>query len=165
MNNKKVEQILNDCHSEINNIGKIIKRLGVFDNVIPYLTKYVLIKACGTIEQSYKTIIADCCEKDQSPQVRNYIQSKFRESSRNPSLTNIHNSLLEFDQNRNNEFKSRLRRRRNVVKLRTSLKSLNDARNDFAHGGNPLISFKSICDYYDDALIIVKILDSVVVLD
>ncbi len=163
MNNQRAERILNDCQSELNNIGKIIIRLGVFDNVIPYLTKYVLIKACGTIEQSYKTIIADCCEKGQSPQVQTYIRSKFRESSRNPSLTNIHNSLIEFDPKWNNKFKSRLRRRRNATKLRTSLKSLNAARNDFAHGGNPTISFKSICDYYDDALIIVKILDRVVV--
>jgi len=162
MNNVNAAQLVTECKTELESIKAIIEQYGSFSSIVPYLTNYSVVKACGTIEQSYKTIIADCCEKGQNQQVRTYIHNTFRDSSRNPSYENICKSLADFDTNWNTLFKKTLGKKKNATKLRTSLKSLNEARNAFAHGGKPNVSFSSVIDYFKDSLVIITILDSVV---
>ena len=70
--------------------------------------------------------------------------------------------MLEFDTNWCALFKKTINKTENASNLKTSLKSLNDARNAFAHGGKPNVSFSSVVDYFKDSLAIVTILDKVV---
>lgn len=163
MNNVNAAQLVAECQTELESIKALIEEYGSFSSVVPFLTNYSVIKACGTIEQSFKTIIADCCEKGQNQQVKTYIQNTFRDGSRNPNYDNICKSLVEFDTNWCALFKKTVNKKKNVSNLRTSLKSLNDARNAFAHGGKPNVSFSSVVEYFKDSLVIVTILDSVVV--
>lgn len=163
MNNPAAKQLLTECESELADIKALISKAGPFDVSIPYLTNYALIKVSGTIEQSFKTIIADKCENNQSPQIKTYIQNSFRLNSRNPSYDNICRSLEEFDHSWNDMFKKRISSKRNATKLKTSIKSLNEARNEFAHGGNPTVSFDSIVNYFKDSYAILIVLDAVVI--
>lgn len=162
MFNENAKTLIENCSDELESINTIIERTDKFSNIVPFLTKYALIKACGTLEQSYKTIIVDYCETDVNQRLKNYLENKIRNSSRNPSIENISSSLSEFDKEWNKKFKLKLNRKKDKSKLKTSLKSLNADRNEFAHGGNPTTSFDSIRGYYNDAIKIMDILDSVV---
>ena len=56
MNNQSVEQVLDDCTSDLTSAISIISSLGRTSNVVSYLNKYAIIKACGTIEVAFKSV-------------------------------------------------------------------------------------------------------------
>jgi len=125
------------------------------------LTNYAIIKCCGTIENAFKTVITDF-HNTLHQQAKNYIEETFYKSSINPSKDNIHKSLEKFDPAWNTAFKAKLNLEKDRARIESSLKSLNDARNEFAHGGRPTVSFQSIFLYFNDAKRIIEILDEVV---
>lgn len=162
MNNQNALNFINDCLNELQGIESLINGLGHLSKPVPFLTKYAVIKSCGTIESAFKTIIADV-HSNQSVQIQNYIDKTIRESSMNPSQDNICSTLKRFDSNWNTQFKSQLNAHSNSQQLKDSLKSLNEARNTFAHGGNINQSFQTIKDYFTDSVEVIKIMDSVVI--
>jgi hypothetical protein len=84
MNNSDVEKSLLDCEDDLVRVRSIIDSMGIMSNVVPYLNKYAIIRACGAIEVGFKTILADCCSNGANSQVKNFINAKVRESSMNP---------------------------------------------------------------------------------
>lgn len=162
MNNTSVEQSINDCRDEITRIEAIINVFGQSHQIVPYLTNYMIIKCCGTIENAFKAIISDY-HQTIPVQAKNYIESTFTNSSMNPSKDNICKSLKKFDNNWNTQFKSKLSLEPNTYQLDTSLKSLNDARNEFAHGGHPRISHTSVKQYFEHSVRIIELLDEVII--
>ena len=162
MNNKSVELFLQNCKQELEDIKNIKKIVGSTSTIMMFLTRYSLIKVCGTLELSYKTIIADFCETSQSDQVKNFISNKIRNNPKNPTINNIINILRDFSIDWSEKFKEKLNNEPNSDKIKFSIKSLNDARNEFAHGGNPNIAFENLEDYFDDASILIQLLDDVV---
>lgn len=161
MNNLSAKEKIETCLEELNKIDKLIDGMGKLSNPVPYLTKYAIIKSCGTIEYCFKTILSDI-HNGQSSQVINFINNMFRNSSINPSKDNICKSLSRFDENWNDTFKDTLKNHPNKAKLESSLASLNNARNTFAHGGQPSASFENVVDYFKDSVEIIKILDNIV---
>ena len=161
MHNQTVLTQLDDCSGELEKLKQIIEVFGQSHSIVPFLTNYAIIKCCGTIENCFKIIISDF-HNTLPTQAKNYIESTFLYSSMNPSKQNICKSLKKFDVNWNNDFKSRLSNEADVDRIESSLSSLNDARNAFAHGGNPAISFASVVTYFTDSRKIIEILDEVV---
>lgn len=161
MNNQAVLQNLTDCSSELQKIQESINFVGQSHSIVPFLTNYAIIKCCGTIENSFKTIITDF-HNTLPQQAKNYIEETFYKSSMNPSKENIHKSLEKFDPAWNSAFKAKLNLETDKARIESSLKSLNDARNEFAHGGRPTVSFQSILLYFNDAKRIIEILDEIV---
>jgi hypothetical protein len=161
MNNQAALQSLNDCSEELQKLQEIIEDLGQADTSVPFLTNYAIIKCCGTLETTFKTIITDF-HSSIPPQSKSYIENTFLNSSLNPSKDNICKSLKKFDEQWLLEFKNMLNAKLNKSRLETSLSSLNEARNTFAHGGNPNLSFASVVSYYKDSREIIEILDEVV---
>jgi len=161
MNNSEVDSIIDECKLELDNIEKIVNNLKQTSNIIPFLTKYAVIKTCGTIELSFKTLISDFCSNNQNEQIKNYISKTVRESSINPTKDNICSLLLKFDKDWNIAFKEKLNLQKNKEKILFSLKSLNESRNTFAHGGNPTTTFQSVKDYFNDCIEIIFILDNI----
>lgn len=162
MNNQGVEQMLNDAVVEFDAIDVQINQIGIMSPMRKYLTHYSLIKACGVIEYSFKSIVADYhngCAK----QLQTYIDKTVRDSSMNPSLDNIRGLLRKFDDNWTDQFNNSLKRHPNNSRLTSSLNSLNTNRNTFAHGGNCNVSFGDIKRYFADAVEIIRCLDAVVV--
>lgn len=162
MNNQNAFSSLNNCNQELYKIKKIIEVFGQDHNIVPFLTNYAVIKCCGTIEICFKTIISDF--HDTLPhQAKKYIQNTFLMSSKNPNKSNICDSLNKFDENWKKEFISKLVAEIHANKIESSLSSLNSARNELAHGGNPTVSFNSLLIYFEDSKRIIEILDEVIV--
>ena len=162
MNNTSVSNSLNDCLEELKNIQNIIDSMGSTARFVPYLNKYSIIKACGTIERAYKDIISDVCIVGATSQTNKYIEKTFRESSSNPSLHNIENSLKKFDDNWHSQFLNDLNSDADSSQLKSSLKSLVQLRNNLAHGGNPSSSVDDVIEYFNNSHKIMIILDNIV---
>ena len=162
MNNDSVRQLLDACGAEIAALQTLVNGLGVGSNIVPYLSKYGLIKACGTIEQAFKSIVADKCSYRARQQIKNYLTEKVRNGSSNPSYSNICSLLKAFDTTWRDNFKNLVDGHAHAASLKTSLQSLVDARNEFAHGGNPRISIGDVALYYADARKVIECLDRVV---
>ena len=90
------------------------------------------------------------------------MRKRVREGSANPSFSNICKFLVDFDEQWKAEFKTQIAMDPNGPALLTSLQSLVDARNDFAHGGSPTASIADILRYFEDARRVVEILDIVI---
>lgn len=162
MHNSKVEQILNECKADLERTNQVVVGLGVTSHIVPYLNKYAIIRACGSVEVAFKAIIADYCSKRSKQQVKTFIEKKVRDSSRNPSWDAICQTLAEFDDNWTEGFKTAVKARIDQQILRDSLQSLVDARNEFAHGGNPGASIGDVIKYFEHSREILKELDKVV---
>lgn len=150
MNNSVANDLIQDCVYELEKIETLIEVLMSTNPAVPYLTKYALIKACGTIEQSFKTIISDFTCLNQSNHVKNYIDQTFRNSSINPNLNNILRSLNKFNEDWSRRFEHNLNNDPQCERLKFSIKSLNNARNQFAHGNIPNVTFHDIKTYFED---------------
>jgi len=159
MNNLSALTLLQQCEFDLQRIDLIIQALGSTNNAVPYLTKYAIIKVCGTLEQCFKIIISDFSCLGQSTQVKKFIDISFRESSINPNLDNIHKSLKKFDEQWNENFKNLLNVDPDVNRIRSSITSLNNARNEFAHGGNPTLTFTDLNSYFTDTKKIIEFID------
>ena len=59
MSNPYVQALVDECDNDFVRIERIIDVLTNTNPAVPYLTKYVIIKACGTLEQAFKIIISD----------------------------------------------------------------------------------------------------------
>ncbi|RBQ06820.1 HEPN domain-containing protein [Pedobacter miscanthi] len=163
MNNSNAQTYLDDCRDELAKVDLIIQAFGQFNDAVPFLTKYAIIKACGTIEQCFKTIIADHSSNGQSQQVKNYIDETVRKSSMNPNYSNICSLLKKFDGSWTTAFKNAVNAHTDKAQIETSLSSLNEERNKFAHGGQPSASFVNVQDYFTHARKIIDMLDTIIV--
>lgn len=163
MNNSDVDMLLGQCRSELIHVQDSINALGLTSPVSPYLTKYAVIRACGTIEVSFKALIADFCSKRSKRQVKRYIALKITRSSANPSHGKIVEMLDQFDENWKNLFKARIAADPDKTHLLDSLQSLVDARNEFAHGGNPTLTISDVIKHFDHARKVLEHVDLIVV--
>jgi hypothetical protein len=161
MNNENAQDSIDSCILELQRIETLIENLlGHTSPIVPFLTKYAIVRTCGTIEYCFKTIIADL--HTGTPQVLNYIDKTIRSSSMNPSINNICSTLKKFDEHWNNTFLERIRTHEHPQRLRDSIDSLNNARNSFAHGGTPTSTFDNVKNYFNDTVILIQMLDDVV---
>lgn len=161
MNNENALTSIEVCNAELQRIFHLIEGLGHMSPVVPFLTNYSIVRACGTIEFCFKTIISDL-HAGHSLQVQNYVDNTIRNSSMNPSRDNICKTLKRFDEEWNAKFKDKLNSHEYSTRIKSSIDSLNTARNSFAHGQTPSSSFENIKNYFEDAVIILEILDEVV---
>ena len=162
MNNQAIDQLLQDTIAEFSAIDVLIQQVGPMSPMNKYLTHYCLMKACGVIEYSYKTIVADY-HNGCSPQLQTFLDKMVRSNSSNPSLSNIHSLLKSFDENWNNQFKQLLNAHPDHNRITSSLSSLNDNRNNFAHGQACTVTFSDVQGYFLDAVEVIKCIDAVVV--
>lgn len=163
MNNADVDMLLSQCRLELDHVQSCITTLGITSPVAPYLTKYAVIKACGIIEVSFKSLIADFCSKRSKKQIKRFINKRFIRGSANPSHENIVKFLDQFDEDWKKAFQANLKVDPEKSHMLSSLDSLVAARNEFAHGGNPTISMSDVIRHFDYARKVVEHIDGVVV--
>lgn len=161
MNNLEAQDSIDKCLNELNRIYHVVEGLGGTSPIVPFLTNYAIVRACGTIEFSFKTIISDSIS-GHSTQISNYIDHTIRNSSMNPSRDNISKTLKKFDEAWNTEFKDRLNSHPDSARIKSSIDSLNSSRNSFAHGDPLTSSFDDIRNYFNDSVIVIGILDEIV---
>ncbi len=162
MNNTDVDLLLAQCSSELVHVQDSINALGITSAVSPYLTKYAVIRACGSVEVAFKALIADYCNKRSKKQVKRYIALKITRSSANPSHGKIIEMLDQFDEAWKNSFKANLGADPLKTQMLSSLQSLVDARNEFAHGGNPTLSISDVITHFGHARKVLEHVDHVV---
>jgi hypothetical protein len=162
MNNSDVDLLLTQCSAELAHVKASIDALGVTSPVSPYLTMYAVIRACGSIEVSFKALIADFCNKRSKKQVKRYIALKITRSSANPSHSKIVEMLDQFDENWKTGYKASIGADPAKTHLLDSLQSLVDARNEFAHGGSPTLSINDVIRHFDHARKVLEHVDLVV---
>lgn len=156
--NISVAERIESCLDEFHKIKCIIDGMGSMSHPVPYLTRYSIIRACGAIEYGFKTIISDFNCNGQTEQIKTFIDNKFRNSSMNPNFTNIVKSLSGFDSAWATRFKLEIDSLDQTQRIKSSLDSLNQARNAFAHGGSPSTSFTNVQNYFEDS---VRVLESI----
>lgn len=162
MNNQNAEIAINECQNEFNALAVLIPQTGVMSPLGRYLTHYSLIRACGTIEYAFKTIIADYYVGI-SPQLTTFLDNKIRSNSCNPSYQNIITMLGDFNDQWKINFKNQVNGLQDSQRILDSLRSLNINRNSLAHGQGSTVSFNDIQTYFTDAVKIINLLDNVVV--
>ena len=162
MNNLYAEEVLNRCKADLEQALAGINGVGKSSLIAPFITKFAIIRACGAIEIAVKSIVVDYCTKDSNLQVKNFISKKIKEKSLNPSFKMICNVISDFDKEWKEKFKSEVESLTEKTKLLVSLQSLVDARNEFAHGGNPGSSIEDILAYFNDGCQIIQVLDDII---
>ena len=148
---------LDDCSDELEKIKTRINK-DQFDDMVKFLQRYAIIKACGTIEYVVKNMIADHVDAGSSAELQNYISIRVRDSSTNPTTGNISNLLGEFSSAKwKKKFDDSLATH---AEEKASLNSLVQLRNDFAHGKSPTIGILNIIKYFNHARTIVSLVET-----
>lgn len=161
MNNSAVDTMLLECREELSRVEHLIIGLGT-SPVINYLIKYSVIRACGTIEQSYKTLIADYYESFSSVLIQ-FITKHVRENSKNPSYQAIKNQIQEFDDIKAETYSTLINSLTDKNRIIASLESLRALRNDVAHGNSISCSIADIIVYFDDSKVLIEQLDAIMI--
>lgn len=165
INNKKAELTLKNVEIELRDISVRLRKIGPFDDVRSIYTKYSLIIIYGAIERAFKDIIIERCSMGAPDQLKNFLIKKFDQNAFSFRFDELCKQLGLFDDNWKNNFKKNIAKRVYRERYKTSLSSIFDTRNEFAHGGDPKVTFCSIKKYFNDCLIVIKIFDSTVYKD
>ena len=161
MNNTESMKILRDCCDELNDIRKLVSELDDSNKAVGYINKYAIIRATGSIEFSFKKIIADKVEHGCHDQIKNFIKRKIRESAHNPRLGTIESVLTDFDPKWQKKFNEKIALE-NKIALDESLTKLVTERNSFAHGRDANIGIDEIIENYLNGQKVIAILDETV---
>lgn len=162
MQNEEAASLIAACRRELDQIEHFREDVGSTNSMMALMTKYSVVKCCGTIEQCFKGILYDFFEANNSPQAKNYIYEHFRKSSMNPNHGNICGALKKFDAGWNDALARKMDSLSDKTKVLRSLKDLNEARNRFAHGGSPTTSFDQAKEYFEDSCKIIGFIDEIV---
>ena len=160
---QQMKTFISDCNRELIDITTIMNNISSVSNEAKYLTHYALIKAEGTIEYAYRSIIYDYFKSLNNSKINNYLEETVKKGSMSGTIYNMKKLLKQFDYNWLNSFETLLKSRQDKKKLESSCKALVENRHLFAHGQNTTITFNDIKNYYNDALIVINIFDSVVI--
>ncbi|MBS3087311.1 hypothetical protein J4226_01840 [Candidatus Pacearchaeota archaeon] len=161
MRNKEVNDNIRKCKKELKDIANIKRLVGDISPMMNFLTRYALIKACGTIEYAFKSIVSDFSNNERE-EIVNYLDNKIRNNSQNPSYNNMINTLRDFSEKWSKQFVEKVNSLGDKDKLLLSLASINNARNNFAHGGDPNVTLKDVITYFEDSCLILEQVDEVI---
>jgi len=162
ISNSYAKSIIEECSDELIHISQTVEAIGSTSRPVPYMNKYAIIKASGTLERAFKTIIADFLENGTTnTSLQSFIDNQIRQNSQNPSYGNICGTLKKIDEVLLTEFKTQVNSLADKDRIQTSLQSLVDDRNNLAHGGTPPASVGQTLQYYQDSIQIIECLDNV----
>lgn len=161
MNNLEVSGLLTECREELISIQALLMGIGDAARPAPYVKKYAVIRATGSIETGFKQIIADRVDRDSHTQLRNFIARKIRNSSCNPKLEMIRGMLTEFDESWRARFDEKMALADQPV-LSGALTDLVKARNSFAHGGAAELPIDKTIECFDHGCTVLRILDQTI---
>lgn len=158
MNNQQVLGFLEECREELASIQALLTGIGDAARPAPYVKKYAVIRAAGSIESAFKQIIADRVDRDSHLQLKNFIARKIRNSSCNPKLDMIQGMLTEFDEDWRSRFDEKIALADKPI-LKGALADLVNARNSFAHGGAAELPIARTIECFEHACVVLRLLD------
>lgn len=150
----KYQTINQEALIELNNIKKWISANSIDDNV-KYLTKYYVIKACGTIEIIFKLMINDyLIATVRHSDTHNFIKKKTIEISSNPSPKQIQNMLYDVSAVKGRQFRTVVEI--SHVRNAEDLYKLVEFRNYIAHGKDITSTVTYLEEYYRSGISILE---------
>lgn len=158
----ELQNLINECTAEIDDIGLRIAAMPTLDKGIRYLTNYALIKASGTAEFVYRSIVADYFSALSNSRIDTYLDKQIRKGSMSAKYEEMQKLLGKFDEQWKKDFQRAVQARPNKDRLIDASNSLVANRHNFAHGKNPTATFNEIKQYYLDVIELIMIFDSVV---
>ncbi len=161
--NTQLKNKLQDCENELDEIEELLGKIPVWNKERLYLTNYALIKVSGTIELVYRSIVADHFTQLSNEKINNYLDKNIRNGSMGAQYEKMVELLGKFDEQWAENFKNRVKERTDKDRLISATKSLTTSRNAFAHGNLSTATFSDIKQYYNDAIILINIFDSIVI--
>ncbi|MBO4935001.1 MAG: hypothetical protein J5441_07560 [Clostridia bacterium] len=159
---QELQDLISECSTELVDIESRIQSLQPFDKEIRYLTNYALIKAAGTAEYVYRSIVADYFSRLSDSRVDTYIDSTVRNGSMSAKYEEMCKLLGRFDTVWCNNFKNAVKSNPDSQRIVAASNSLVTNRHSFAHGKNPTATFSDIKQYYQDIVNLINIFDSIV---
>lgn len=159
---QELRDMLNECTAELNDIESRISASPALDKGRQYLTNYALIKACGTVEFVYRSIVADFFSQLADVRVDTYLDTTIRKGSMSAKYENMKQLLGKFDEQWKKNFQESVNARSDKDKLINASNSLVTNRHLFAHGKPPTATFLEIKQYYLDVVELIGVFDSIV---
>lgn len=159
---QELQDMLDECTAELNDIEARINALPSLDKGIKYFTNYALIKACGTVEFVYRSIVADHFSQLTNSRIDTYLDATIRKGSMSAKYEMMQNLLGKFDDQWKKDFQNAVKARVDKEKLITASNSLVNNRHSFAHGKPPTATFLDIKQYYVDVVELIRVFDSIV---
>lgn len=159
---QELMEILDECKGQLNDIETRINALPALDKGRQYFTNYALIKACGTAELVYRSIVADYFAKLSDVRINTYLDKTIRKGSMSPTYEKMQELLKKFDEQWQKNFQHAVDQRADKEKLIKATQSLVNNRHSFAHGNTPTATFLDIKQYYSDIVTLIGIFDSIV---
>lgn len=158
----ELQNLINECTAEINDIGTRIASMPALDKGVRYLTNYALIKASGTAEFVYHSIVADYFSTLSNSRIDTYLDAEVRRSQMSAKYDMMSKLLGKFDEQWRKNFQKAVQAHPNKDRLIAASNSLVTNRHSFAHGNAPTATFNEIKQYYLDVIDLILIFDSVV---
>lgn len=158
----ELRDLINECTAEINDIGARIVSMPALDKGVRYLTNYALIKASGTAELVYRSIVADYFLTLSNSRIDTYLDNQIRQGSMSAKYEEMQKLLGKFDEQWKKNFQRAVQARSDKDRLIAASNSLVTNRHSFAHGKNPTATFNEIKQYYLDVIELITIFDTIV---
>lgn len=127
----ELQDLIDECTAELADISVKINSLPSLDKLRAYLTKYALIKSCGTIEFVYRSLVADYFDQSNLTQVPTYIEKTVREGSMSAKYDNMSGLLGKFDDNWRNSFRIAVAQHPDSQRIISSANSLVNNRHQW----------------------------------
>lgn len=159
---QELQDMLANCTAELNDIEVRINSSPPLDKSRQYFTNYALIKACGTVEFVYRSIVADHFSQLSNSRIDTYLDSTVRQGSNSAKYENMKKLLNKFDRQWGNAFQATVQGLVNGSRLIDASNSLVTNRHNFAHGKAPTATFLEIKQYYLDVVQLITVFDSIV---
>lgn len=159
---QELQDMLAGCTAELNDIEVRINSLPSLDKGRQYFTNYALIKACGTVEFVYRSIVADHFSQLSNSRIDTYLDTTVRQGSNSAKYENMKKLLNKFDRQRGDSFQTTVQGLDNGSRLIDASNSLVTNRHNFAHGKAPTATFLEIKQYYLDVVQLITVFDSIV---
>lgn len=147
---------IDDCRIELNNIQQWINANRLHSNV-RYLVAYAVVKASGTIEIIFKSMMCDFLSDNVKVETQTYLNKMLVDSSCNPSVGNMLRMLEQIDAERKENFNDKTR----GIRQKGDLNSLVSLRNDIAHGRTINATIRTVKQYFESGINILDILDKI----
>lgn len=142
--NEDEKRILDDCDLEIKNIKTWIDN-NKFDSNVKFLVAYAVVKASGSIEIVFKSMINTFLSQSCINETKVFLTKNIIDNSANPTPGNIEKHLEQFDSRRKARFSDLLKDSQD----KGNLKSLVSLRNDIAHGRTITSTINVVESYFE----------------
>ena len=159
---RELQDLIDECNTDIADIERRLQMLPPLDKEISYLTYYVLIRASGTVEYVYRSIVTDYFSRLSDSRIDSYLDAKVRKGSMSATYDNMCGLLGQFDNTWRDNFRVSVSADPDKNRIIAASNSLVRNRHDFAHGRRPTATFLEIKAYYQDILRLIYIFDSIV---